>query len=289
LNGEVVPNEQMNIQAHLNVCTVCQNEAERINALQGQLIHSLHRRANLVEPTPAAWNQFSAKLAAINRMQKKESKLMRKLAFTTLLVLLVAFVTVAFVPSVQAQVRNVIRRIVYGNYSVIEQIDAQEIPEPRPLPDDMWSVDTDIGGWGGNTPPGMAPIVKSVATLGNAQALASFTILAPTNLPEGYRLREAKISPAGSVFLFYGGPGKDITIIESLVGPGPDSGFVQSQTGSYSVVVNGEVEEVDFDGRKAVWTPDLPSLMWEADGINFTVGGLDLSLEQAMEIARSLR
>jgi hypothetical protein len=54
-------------------------------------------------------------------------------------------------------------------------------------------------------------------------------------------------------------------------------------------VVNGKVEEVDFDGRKAVWTPGLPSLMWETDGFNFTIGGLDLSLEQAMEIARSLR
>jgi hypothetical protein len=214
---------------------------------------------------------------------------MRKFAFATLFVLLVAFVTVAFMPSVQAQVKNVIRRIVYGKYSVIEQIDTQEIPEQRPLPDDMWVIDTDVGGWGGNTPPGMAPIVKSVATLGNAQALASFTILVPTNLPEGYRLREVKLSPVGSVFLFYGGPGKDITIIESPVGPGSDSGFVQSQTGSYSVVVNGKVEEVDFDGRKAVWTPGLPSLMWETDGFNFTIGGLDLSLEQAMEIARSLR
>lgn len=288
LNGGVDPNELTDIRAHLNHCTTCREEAVRFTAFQAQLAHSLHNRADIVEPSPAAWNQLSAKLT--KNYIKKEPTPMRKFALAMLFVLLIALVMVAFVPSVQAQVKDIIKRIVYGEYSVVEQVDSQEIPEPRPLPEDMWSVDTVIGSFGGNTPHGIAPIVKSVTTLKNAQALTSLTIMAPTNLPEGYRLREVKISPIGSVFLFYGGPGMDIVINETPVGPGPGRGPGQSETISMgSSMVNVPVEEVDFDGQKAVWIPEPPSLMWEADRISFTVGGLGLSLEEAMDIARSLK
>jgi hypothetical protein len=54
------------------------------------------------------------------------------------------------------------------------------------------------------------------------------------------------------------------------------------------LITDGTLEEVDFDGRPAAWA-DGHSLMWEAEGISYMVGGLDLDLEQAMQIARSLR
>ena len=47
------------------------------------------------------------------------------------------------------------------------------------------------------------------------------------------------------------------------------------------------VEEVELDGRTAVWI-DSHRLTWEADGISHTVGGLDPSLEEAVRIAKAL-
>ena len=47
------------------------------------------------------------------------------------------------------------------------------------------------------------------------------------------------------------------------------------------------MEEVDLDGRTAVWI-DSHSLTWEVDDISYTVGGLDLSLDEAIRIAESL-
>jgi hypothetical protein len=42
-----------------------------------------------------------------------------------------------------------------------------------------------------------------------------------------------------------------------------------------------------LDGRKAVWI-EGHSLMWAVDNMTYEVGGLDLTLEEAKQIARSL-
>jgi hypothetical protein len=54
------------------------------------------------------------------------------------------------------------------------------------------------------------------------------------------------------------------------------------------LITDGTMEEVDFGGYPAVWA-DGHNLMWEADGITYVAGGLDLDLEQTLQIARSLR
>ena len=55
-----------------------------------------------------------------------------------------------------------------------------------------------------------------------------------------------------------------------------------------SVVTTGSVESVDFDGKPATWL-NGHTLLWEAGGISYEVGGLDLDLAEALKIARSLR
>ena len=47
------------------------------------------------------------------------------------------------------------------------------------------------------------------------------------------------------------------------------------------------IEEVVLNGQSAGWIEGL-GLMWEADGVSFTLGGLNLSLDEATRIAESL-
>jgi hypothetical protein len=151
----------------------------------------------------------------------------------------------------------------------------------------MWFVDTELGSFGGNAPPGEEPVVRSVADLAEAQALASIRLLAPTYLPEGYALCEIKLAPADNVFLFYGGPGFDVLVIQQAVGPRP--GDAPNELGGQMVglVTTGTLEEVELDGRTAVWA-DERTLLWEENGVSYTIGGLDLTLEDAIHIAKSL-
>ena len=154
-----------------------------------------------------------------------------------------------------------------------------------------WIVDTEIGGFAGNAPPGVDPTVRSVTDLEEAHASTNFHLRTPTDLPEGYALREVKLAPMGGThwaFLFYDGPGHDIIVVQMSVGPQPGDEPNTVAESVVGLVTNGTLEEVDFDGRPAAWM-DSHGLMWEADGVSYTVGGLDLSLEETLQIARSLR
>lgn len=47
------------------------------------------------------------------------------------------------------------------------------------------------------------------------------------------------------------------------------------------------IEEVMLDGQAAGWV-DGHSLIWEADGITYTLGRLGLTLDEAIRLAESL-
>jgi hypothetical protein len=210
------------------------------------------------------------------------------LAAVVLAVLLA--VTLAWPGAVTAAAQgiyHVIQHIVVGPNTEAVQIELQGEPrQPQPLPPDMWAVRTEIGAFGGNVLPGGDPTVRSVADFEEAQKLTSFHLRAPGYLPEGYALREIQLAP-GNAFLFYAGTGHDIILIQSLVGPQPGDDPNVAVGVKSSFVTNGTLEEVALNGRPAAWT-DNHSLMWEADGISYTVGGLDLSLDEAIHVAESL-
>ncbi len=205
--------------------------------------------------------------------------------------MLVASLTVAFVPPLRTAVVNAIRSIVIGPNTDAWQVDPQADIEPGPLPPDVWVIRTEIGGFGGNAPPGVDPIVQSVDVFEEAQGLTDFHLRQPTDLPDGYVFREAKLAPIGGTswaILFYSGPGDEIIVAQMPGGPQPsDDPNVVSAVKS-GVVTDGTLEEVDFDGRTAAWI-DGHSLLWESEGISYQIGALDLILQQVMDIARSLR
>ena len=229
----------------------------------------------------------------ISRFFQKRGGLTMKKSFVlvTLAAFIITSLTVAFVPSVQAAVIDAIRRIVLGPNTDAIQIEVQDEYEPRPIPPDMWIIRTEIGNFGGNAPHGVDPIVHSINSFEEAQTLTNFHLRTPTILPEGYDLREVKLAPIGATtwaIMFYTGPGREIIIAQMPGGPQPSDDpnvFAKVMSG---IITDGTMEELDFDGHPAVWIEDK-SLLWEEGGVSYQLGGLDLGLDQAMEMARSLQ
>jgi hypothetical protein len=203
----------------------------------------------------------------------------------------IAALTVAFVPSAQAMLIDIIREIVLGPNTTVMQAPQAADHTPKSLPKDMWVIRTEIGNFGGNAAPGVEPSVRSVGSLEEAQALTTYPLKVPTDLPPGYALREIKLAPmwtATWVILFYGGPGHDLIIAEMPGGPQPSPDPQVAASVKTGILTDGTVEAIDFDGRRAGWI-DGHALLWEAEGVSIEVGGLDLDLPGVMAIARSLR
>ena len=205
--------------------------------------------------------------------------------------LVIGSLTVAFIPSVQAAIVDAYNRIVLGQNTFILQVDPEALVTPRTVPPDFWKIRTEIGNFGGNAPQDVKPIVRSVNSFEEAQVLTDFHLLNPVELPMGYSLREVKLAPIGSTFwaiLFYEGPGHEIVIAQMPGGPQiTDDPNVQSVVVT-GVLTDGTLEEVDFLGNPAAWI-EGHTLLWENNGISYEVGGLDLDIQQAMNIAQSMR
>ncbi|CAG0936355.1 hypothetical protein TFLX_05225 [Thermoflexales bacterium] len=202
--------------------------------------------------------------------------------------------TLFYPGGVAAAAQNVydaLRSIVLGDYSRAMQTKPSAGNDPAPLLPDMWKIRTEIGNFAGNAPPGVEPLVRSVTTLEEAQALVNFHLTTPTYLPDGYVLREVKLAPIGGthwVLSFYGGAVHDIIIVQMPGGPQP-SPNPNEVHGVYDGIITTEpIEEIDFDGRTAAWI-DGKALVWSVDNMTYEVGGVGLTPTEAKQIARSLR
>lgn len=220
----------------------------------------------------------------------------RSIAAVVGALVLVAALIISVVPAARAEVIETLRRITLGDSTDVQQIDLlpEELPPgeyPWQMPEGTyWIVTTDVGYYGANVLPGGDNEVTSVKTIDEAEALAGVRPLVPADLPDGYSLREVKVAPGGRpmFFQFYAGPGADIVIIQTGVGITAGEAPGTAEATVVSTVTDGSIEEVSFDGRKAAWI-DGDLLKWEADGITYDVGGLELDLDTAMAIGRSLR
>lgn len=151
-----------------------------------------------------------------------------------------------------------------------------------------WVIRTSIGNFGGNVSPGQVAIVHRLLTFGEAQEIVHFRLRQPGYLPKGYTLREVIVSPIGSVFLFYGGPDGDIVLLQTPVGTQSGGDTERVITAAIQTVTDQPIESATLNGEPAAWIEGR-GLMWEADSISYTVGGANLSLEEATRIATSLK
>ena len=120
-----------------------------------------------------------------------------------------------------------------------------------------------------------------------AQEVIPFRLRQPGYLPEGYALCEVLVAPGGSSFLFYESPKGNIILVQISVGGSSGGAGDEGSATAVQVLTAGSIEPVSLNGVAAGWVEDH-GLMWEADGISFTVGGPGLSLEEAIRVASSL-
>ncbi len=191
-------------------------------------------------------------------------------------------------------IEDVIKTLVIGQRTSIQQVTPNQDTFSEELPatpvveqrGNLWIIRTAAGNFGGNVPPGHEVAIRRVQTFDEAQAGVPFKLRQPEYLPAGYTFREAMLAPHDLVLLFYDGPGGDIVLVQMPVSdrPGGDSDVVSPavNTLTYSPVVS-----VTLNGRPAGWVEG--NLMWEADEISYTLGGNELSLDEAMRIAESIK
>lgn len=214
---------------------------------------------------------------------RRTQKLTQKLALTFAAAAAVLLAIVFAIPTTRASALSLVRQI--GSYLVVQS------PPPEAQPTAM----PDQG------------VVEAVfaETASQASAAAGFTVLAPGALPEGY----AQTGP------FSVAPnGKGNTVVSSY--RGADDKFLhinqyQVQTGdTYTDYVAGQetLADVTVRGAKGVWItermmtdptrPELSDkkyvrptgwLIWEENGVVTIMMSDGLTLEQALDVAESMK
>lgn len=187
-----------------------------------------------------------------------------------------------------------------GPHTSVQQVVPGDPGTPRPSrpaapevmqSEDRWIIRTAIGSFGGNVRPGEPAAVLHFDSMEGAQAASSLYLRRPAYLPAGYKFREALVASSTSGFFFFDGPRGEIVLVQT-----PVYERVEEQPGgattSTSVVVgvlsDAPVEEVVVRGNwRAAWF-EGHSLVWEAEGVSYTLGGVDLSLDEAIRIAESV-
>lgn len=130
LDNEVTPSERTLIQAHLAGCDTCQQELATLSALQSRVGQFLQVRAAQAAPSPQAWSRLQARLAGearpslswlptwlqrlapgvgrINQIFEGGVTMKKGFALTAIAALVIALSVMAFVPSVRAQVGEIL-------------------------------------------------------------------------------------------------------------------------------------------------------------------------------------
>ena len=130
LDGEVTSSERMLIEAHLAGCDSCRKELAELLAAQNRVSRALQIRAAQAAPSPQAWSRLQARLAEevcppslwlpgwlqrlvpgigrISQIFAGGITMKKGFALTAIAALVIAVSTVAFIPSVRAQVSEVL-------------------------------------------------------------------------------------------------------------------------------------------------------------------------------------
>ena len=126
-----------------------------------------------------------------------------------------------------------------------------------------------------------------------ASQLAGFTVLAPAYLPDGYTLGEVKHVSGGWAVTQDDG---DVAALISYTDQTTDSFFtieeLKVQPGKSRTVERPEIKDVTVRGQSGVWMPGLDggknALVWDENGITYSVVSNNLSLDESAKIAESL-
>lgn len=114
------------------------------------------------------------------------------------------------------------------------------------------------------------------ASLAEAQKAASFKLLAPKYLPDGFSFNNASRykDDQDCITLNYQGAGKEIILMVQLM----------NEKNNYAI--GGKLEPVVINGNKGCWVDS--DLVWDKDGINYELFAKGLSKDEIMKIAESI-
>jgi hypothetical protein len=290
--------ERARVRVHLESCSQCAALARRY-AAQEQLLRRT-RPAGLVLPR---WGELEARVRGEEKGRRVRSGwgssffARGRRAWTLAAVLLGILLAVVLawpgaVTVAAQQIERIVQRLKLGRYTDMARVSTPvAADQPSSLPatpvvkqqGDLWTVQTSIGNFGGNVLPGRNPTVQRFRTWEEAQAATSFTLRRPAYLPARYSFREAMVTPLDWVLLFYDG---GLVVAQVPVGPRPSDGPGHLAIG-VGMLTDQPIEEVTLNGQPAGWVRNF-GLMWEEDGISYTVGAPGLELDETMRIAGSL-
>lgn len=122
--------------------------------------------------------------------------------------------------------------------------------------------------------------VISYSTLAKAQEETRFAIKTPDYLPQGYSFNRAEGYEGSDEYidLYFDGPGQEIILMQREMNE--DTGFVLG--------TDMPVEEIEVNGAKGAWT-EPHTVMWEKDGVGYSLFCKGFDKEEAIKIARSIK
>jgi len=176
--------------------------------------------------------------------------------------------------SLMAAVNNatytIVKVLKIGDYAQIVQMGD---PSPQPAAIDK---DTRI------VKKGESISVSTVKydSLDKVKKAAACPVLVPQYLPTGYSFSYAESYPGSDEYLnlYFKGSGKDIILMLRAM---------NEQT-KYEFATDGAVEAVNIKGNKAAWV-EPHTLIWDQDGINYSLFCSGQSKDEALKIAHSVK
>jgi hypothetical protein len=175
--------------------------------------------------------------------------------------------------------RDFIHRFFVGSHTEIVEVRPEvAVPTQQPAPAIVraWQLKTPIGNFGGEAQKGMPWEIRRFNSLASAKKELP-ALRSPGWLPESYRLRKVMITPENGALSIFSGEQDDIFLYQVRTG-----NKAVSRTATSAVAI------VDHAGKHAAWIPDGYGLVWEQDGVSYTLGGTTLNEETAFKIADSL-
>lgn len=226
-------------------------------------------------------------------------KLRRPLLVAISLALVVLVVTLAWPGALTAAAQSLqtfLQTLVLGEHTIVRQISPEILPVAQTPPatpivewrGDIWVIRTALGNFAGNVLPGHDAAVRRFSDLAEATAAVTFNLRQPDYLPAGYVFREAIVPPLDWAILFYEGPGGDIVLAQMPVGEQSINEAGQFTSVMVGTLTDKPIESVTLNGQPAGWAEGF-GLMWEAEGVSYILGGVNLSRDETIRIAESLK
>ncbi|USG66643.1 DUF4367 domain-containing protein [Brevibacillus ruminantium] len=172
-----------------------------------------------------------------------------------------------------------ISKIVQLGYSSVMQVDpTEESDTAQPTADHAENVKISTVDKTGQVETDISYI--SYASLAEAQNHVGFKLKGPAYLPAGYAFTQAKGFEGADEYMnlyFNDGSKREIVLFQRIM----------NEETAFGLATSDPVETVEINGVKGAWM-ESGTLMWEKDGVSYTLVCKGIGKEEAMKIAKSI-